>query len=110
MLHPAAAAGPVAPDANAYTPFRQLDTAVVANLIAELDPNAVDEPTALVGALTKALCCVCVPPATLDAADHSQTSIGFLPGRPPLRRIARRILGSSSSRCHQTCPHRTSPS
>ena len=84
MLHPAAAAGPVAPDANAYTPFRQLDTAVVANLIAELDPNAVDEPTALVGALTKALCCVCVPPATLDAADHSQTSIGFLPGRPPL--------------------------
>ncbi|KJA20721.1 hypothetical protein HYPSUDRAFT_118008, partial [Hypholoma sublateritium FD-334 SS-4] len=55
MLHPAAT-GPVAPDANAYTPFRELDAAVVANLVAELDPVAAAAPTALVGALTKALC------------------------------------------------------
>ena len=90
MLYPAAAAGPVAPDANAYTPFRQLDTSVVANLIAEIDPNAADEPTALVGALTKALCCVCVPPLRWTPLTIPRYQSDFSRGVHPFRRIEAR--------------------
>ncbi|KDR75209.1 hypothetical protein GALMADRAFT_249181 [Galerina marginata CBS 339.88] len=45
-------------DANAYPPFRLLDTAVVTRIAAELDLDETppDTPSAVVGALTKALC------------------------------------------------------
>jgi transcription initiation factor TFIIH subunit 3 len=68
------------PDANSYQPFKVVDSAVVARIVAELDALRDDEeertfhwsffdiifctylspciePPALVGALTKALCC-----------------------------------------------------
>ncbi|KAH9485135.1 General transcription and DNA repair factor IIH subunit tfb4 [Psilocybe cubensis] len=42
-------------DPNAYPPFRQLDRAVVASIAGELDAPS-EEPVALVGAMSKALC------------------------------------------------------
>lgn len=58
MLYPTPVPPDVAADPNSYPPFRQLDTAVVATLAAELAADVdVDAPSALVGALTKALCC-----------------------------------------------------
>ncbi|KAF5321610.1 hypothetical protein D9619_002025 [Psilocybe cf. subviscida] len=55
MLYPSDNTPPT-PDPNAYLPFKALDAAVIANLAAHLDDTPSDEPSALVGALTKALC------------------------------------------------------
>ena len=53
-------AHPTPVDPNSYPPFRRLDDTVTARiaalLAADLDPA---QPSALVGALTKALCCPC---------------------------------------------------
>lgn len=58
MLYPSAdSSSTPTPDPNAYLPFKALDAAVIANLAAHLDDTPSDQPAALVGALTKALCC-----------------------------------------------------
>lgn len=46
-------------DPNCYLPFKRLDSAVTARISEELsDPDLdVNAPSALVGALTRALCC-----------------------------------------------------
>lgn len=56
-------------DADSYAPFKLMDTTVSNRIIAELnalaDSDKQEEPSALVGALTKALCCtfaVCILP------------------------------------------------
>ena len=61
-------AAPITVDANSYPPFKLLDTSLVHAITAEFDAldvshgadgpmSAAESPSALVGALTKALCC-----------------------------------------------------
>ncbi|KAJ6499071.1 transcription factor Tfb4-domain-containing protein [Mycena sanguinolenta] len=78
-------------DANAYPPFQAVDSAVVRRIMAELDALEVREdeeeaPSALVGALAKALCYVnriTLPPSTNSKAQAN----GFHPGVLPDPRI-----------------------
>ena len=46
-------------DPNGYPPFKRLDSAVISRISDELDDQDLDlaAPSALVGALTRALCC-----------------------------------------------------
>ncbi|KAF7376350.1 Transcriptional factor [Mycena sanguinolenta] len=78
-------------DANAYPPFQMVDSAVVRRIMAELDALEVREdeeeaPSALVGALAKALCYV--NRITLPPSANSKTQAnGFHPGVLPDPRI-----------------------
>ncbi|KAL0956395.1 hypothetical protein HGRIS_002542 [Hohenbuehelia grisea] len=59
MLYPAAEPHVPVPDANSYTPFKLLDSAIIHGIERELDVIADSDnevPVALVGALSKALC------------------------------------------------------
>ncbi|KAJ7859736.1 TFIIH subunit Tfb4/p34 [Mycena leptocephala] len=76
-------------DSNAYPPFQAVDSAVVQRIMAELDVlEKVEEeaPSALVGALAKALCYV--NRITLPRSSNSKTQAnGFHPGVLPDPRI-----------------------
>ncbi|KAJ7446236.1 transcription factor Tfb4 [Mycena galericulata] len=72
-------------DANAYPPFTVVDSTVVQRIMAELDSlEEKDEeaPSALVGALAKALCYVnriTLPPSTTSKAQANDFHPGVLP-------------------------------
>lgn len=94
-------------DANSYPAFKVVDSTVVKRITDEMDslgdpeeerelpsrstpttdPNTFPVPCALVGALTKALCCTCQPPHLFPPLIVPQTSIGShtppLPARLP---------------------------
>lgn len=101
MLYPSPTSTPPTPDPNAYLPFKALDAAVIANLAAHLDDTPSDQPSALVAALTKALCCLSLFPITFPLLTTPQTSIDW---------AVAMILGSSSSPRHRTFRPPTSPS
>ncbi|KAF8904473.1 transcription factor Tfb4-domain-containing protein [Gymnopilus junonius] len=61
-------------DPNSYPPFKRLDSTVTARITAQLAADIhPEEPSALVGAITKALCCLSC------SSRHCESNLLFLP-------------------------------
>lgn len=102
-------------DSNSYPSFVHLDHAVARRVTAVLDSLGTDrapEPSALVGAITKALCCPWSPIThkPLLTCPQMSTASPSPPHPPPRPNMSSRTPVSSSSPSLRTSPHLTFPS